>query len=396
MKNTKFYKGRDGWAAESMSETDANGKAYQITTFKVRGGVECTAIQGQDNGNMFSYDMFDAKRLKLASEAGQCNENKVKAVHAAGLIEFERIMKETAQDKPAFVLGVGQILFTDCNGDENRRVIYEVERPGRFKTVTLDGKQLRYDDHVKPYAEKFGIGTYYNEGETVPEDEIFLLVELATKNEARDEAAEEIKRKENEKKAAEKAEYLKQFTKADRRKTTNILKAHILKTFESVSKIEVKTDVFSMGDSMDVTYYAPSEIPELEEFIKTFQYGHFDGMNDMYEYNKESEEIIIDGHILETYKFVNARHKEAEAPAPREEKAEQLQVMPVSPGKVQIIEYNERAIAVIGDTKPIKDKLKELGGKFNFRLTCGPGWIFRMVDLERVKAALMQKEGAHV
>lgn len=70
--------------------------------------------------------------------------------------------------------------------------------------------------------------------------------------------------------------------------------------------------------------------------------------------------------------------------------------MEVPVGKIQIIDYSERAIAVIGDTKPIKDKLKELGGKFNFRLSCGAGWIFRKVDFERIKEALMPKEVAHV
>ena len=40
---------------------------------------------------------------------------------------------------------------------------------------------------------------------------------------------------------------------------------------------------------------------------------------------------------------------------------------------VEIIDYSEKAIAVIGDTKPIKDQLKELGGRFNSRLTCGAG-----------------------
>lgn len=42
----------------------------------------------------------------------------------------------------------------------------------------------------------------------------------------------------------------------------------------------------------------------------------------------------------------------------------------------QIIDYSEKAIAVIGNTIKIKDNLKKLGGKFNSRLSCGPGWIF--------------------
>lgn len=57
-------------------------------------------------------------------------------------------------------------------------------------------------------------------------------------------------------------------------------------------------------------------------------------------------------------------------------------------GEVSIISYSEKAIAVIGDTKPIKDKLKELGGKWNNRLTCGPGWIFPKTKLETLTASL--------
>lgn len=49
---------------------------------------------------------------------------------------------------------------------------------------------------------------------------------------------------------------------------------------------------------------------------------------------------------------------------------------------VQIITYSAKAIVIAGDTKPIKDLLKQAGGKFNARLT-NPitqgslvGWIF--------------------
>lgn len=41
-----------------------------------------------------------------------------------------------------------------------------------------------------------------------------------------------------------------------------------------------------------------------------------------------------------------------------------------------------------GDTKPIKEQLKELGGKFNFRLSCGAGWIFQKSKLEEVQKLL--------
>jgi len=43
---------------------------------------------------------------------------------------------------------------------------------------------------------------------------------------------------------------------------------------------------------------------------------------------------------------------------------------------VRIVEYSEKSFAVIGNTKPIKDVLLQLGGKYNRYLTCGIGWIF--------------------
>lgn len=41
----------------------------------------------------------------------------------------------------------------------------------------------------------------------------------------------------------------------------------------------------------------------------------------------------------------------------------------------QIVDYSEKAIAIIGDTKAHINKLKELGARFNPKLTCGPAWI---------------------
>lgn len=50
-----------------------------------------------------------------------------------------------------------------------------------------------------------------------------------------------------------------------------------------------------------------------------------------------------------------------------------------------IVDYSEKAIALLGDTKPIKDELRKLGGRFNPRLTCGAGWIFPKKMESRVR-----------
>ena len=55
---------------------------------------------------------------------------------------------------------------------------------------------------------------------------------------------------------------------------------------------------------------------------------------------------------------------------------------------VQIVDYSEKAFAVVGDTKTIKDDLKRLGGRFNPKLTCGAGWIFSKKVLDEVQKYL--------
>lgn len=44
--------------------------------------------------------------------------------------------------------------------------------------------------------------------------------------------------------------------------------------------------------------------------------------------------------------------------------------------RLNITNYSEKAIALTGDTKEVREQLKALGGRFNARLSCGAGWIF--------------------
>lgn len=59
-----------------------------------------------------------------------------------------------------------------------------------------------------------------------------------------------------------------------------------------------------------------------------------------------------------------------------------------SPSTIKLIQYSEKAVAVIGETKPIKEKLKQLGGRFNMFLSCGAGWVFPKTKEVAIIAAL--------
>lgn len=76
-----------------------------------------------------------------------------------------------------------------------------------------------------------------------------------------------------------------------------------------------------------------------------------------------------------------------EKPAPKEQKAGKQETTASADG-LTLVDYSEKAFAIIGNTKPISETLKELGGRFNFRLSCGPGWIFSKTKLDAVKQQL--------
>lgn len=62
-------------------------------------------------------------------------------------------------------------------------------------------------------------------------------------------------------------------------------------------------------------------------------------------------------------------------------------------GAFELVNYSEKAFAVVGDTREIKDLLKENGGRFNPSLTVNgvkcAGWIFSKKSLQAVRLALI-------
>lgn len=79
-----------------------------------------------------------------------------------------------------------------------------------------------------------------------------------------------------------------------------------------------------------------------------------------------------------------------EAPANKKAKAsdDANKVAKKDGNGLSYVDYSEKAFAVTGDTRPVADKLKDLGGRFNARLSCGPGWIFSKKKEAEVRAAL--------
>lgn len=54
---------------------------------------------------------------------------------------------------------------------------------------------------------------------------------------------------------------------------------------------------------------------------------------------------------------------------------------------LKVIQYSDKAVAVVGDTQENKARLKALGGSYNPYLRCGKGWVF-----PKYKEALIRAE----
>lgn len=397
---TTCYKAHYGWTAQTTTDADQNGEAWQISTSKARGGVACTAVKGKLSGDLFSYEMFGAERLELAFNEGLCNEKKVRETHSQGLIKFIELVPQNVA--PAYVVGVGQIIFTDWiqSGEGQRRVIYEVVSSGNYKTVQLDGKGFHNDDRIKPYSQKFGIGTYYNEGETLSIEEVNVLVEAAT-----------IWLEMQEQKEILKAEADKQY------KQNAILEgSKIISEIPTHAKCVIVAELKQNDSDYQADYFASSvqrvvylafsshdknNFAEMKKAAATFEEtAIFNTEGDEYE-NRENYsggsgyylgESKYSGWVVRKYQTPSLETLQIAAFEGRfkcELTEESVNVAPVEveAGKIQVIEYGS-GLAVVGDTRPIKDTLKALGGRFNFRLTCGAGWVFPKSKLEELQTAL--------
>jgi len=68
------------------------------------------------------------------------------------------------------------------------------------------------------------------------------------------------------------------------------IKAILKKAYPTV-KFSVKSDTYSNGDHVDVSYTDGPTAKEVEGKISQFKLGHFDGMTDCYEYSNSREDI---------------------------------------------------------------------------------------------------------
>lgn len=73
-------------------------------------------------------------------------------------------------------------------------------------------------------------------------------------------------------------------------KASKLIRKELKKLFPT-TKFSVKSDNYSMGSSVDIRWQ--DEVPQepVQKVVKKYQYGHFNGMEDIYEYSNTRKDI---------------------------------------------------------------------------------------------------------
>lgn len=139
---------------------------------------------------------------------------------------------------------------------------------------------------------------------------------------------------------------------------------------------ELTPEMFKVLDA--VTTYASS-----------FRYDDSDGMQDYFDTN-----FYISIKVSDEYKIIEPKAKKSSVKPEKVEEAKEVEAVTVE--GLEIVDYSEKAIAVFGDTKAIKEQLKGLGGRFNPSLNYDgekrAGWIFSKKQADKVKELIAPTE----
>lgn len=314
-------------------------------------------------------------------------------------------------------------------------------RENEFNRLIGAGWQkVEYKTVVILYTEKdLLIKTYWGTAATHEEYKRYrTLPELMLKIEAVKSSADRREQYKNERKKANAGKLSNQAAAAA------AIRTELKKAYPNC-KFSVTSESFAGGDSVYISWTDGPTRDKVEAITSKYQYGSFNGMEDIYEYTNSREDLpqskyvsesrslseTLVNEIAEQLKAVRV-YTEAQlngsdyrnnptqdatqllystdipkdylsAKVIREPDAHEFQIQfttatqpePTQPTttandqKIQVVDYTEKSFAIIGNFSEIYSDLIAMGGKYNKFLKCGRGIIFSKTKLDEVKAFLI-------
>ena len=318
-------------------------------------------------------------------------------------------------DRDVQTVSVNQVVVLEGYSYDSY-VVYEVTRDKwgiTYHLVNLETHEFHTSDLIRPLSEKFGIGIYYDDANPKFLDPLETAALLTKAKEKKAEAERKVKeaREEYERIAKIGAERLRPLIPTD-------AKAAIIGTLR-VSECDSYTDYYDYSIVRTVilgfSKHTRNLFSEMRKHAANFEgtaylaeynadyehrenYSMGDGMylgrNKYSGWTIEKEPIYDLEKFIERYAHTAGDEANLCMKAPqRENEAQQpTATADLSTLSLEIVEYSEKAIAVFGDTKPIKDVLKNLNGLFRANLTYKgerrAGWIYSKKQELKVREAL--------
>ena len=249
------------------------------------------------------------------------------------------------------------------------------------------------DKYAMPISEKFGIGFYYDlDAPRATDEEIEQAIERG--NNFIKEREEEKNRAEEESKRAREEVIKKYGAIYDQPSGKYLIDAvlvakHIRQDLANAfpgQKFSVRKADYS---TINIEWKDGPTRAEVEQIAGKHERNcSRDRWNDdLWDHNDTAFTSVFGGvDYIFYYRETAPENREISLyrkPEPKQNKTDTIK-----PKGLQIIDYSEKAIAIVGDTRAIKDTLKTLGGRFNAHLTCGAGWIFSKAKEATLREAL--------
>lgn len=310
------------------------------------------------------------------------------------------------------VVEIGQVIHME-GYSYHRYVVYDIDRNAHgiyYKLIDLTDYLFYRTDIIRSLSQKFGIGYYYDESNPTfkTEEELKEIIQKA-----QDKKAEDDRQAEQERIRTEEVRTI------GRKRLSEILPDDAVAMIVGRLKqndSDSQTDYYASSVQRTVILGFSKHTRDLFSEMRKYA-GNFEGTAYLSEPNEDYEhrekysmgdgyylgESKYSGWIIEKVRLYNRERfiEDFAYTAGQEDnicikvnpKKEPAQSVTVQAENLQfeIVDYSEKAIALFGDTKEIKDTLKDLGGRFNPKLSHNgskkAGWIFskmKRAELERV------------
>lgn len=369
----------------------------------------------------------------------------------ATVFNFTKNGLEQAKTMPTLPIGTRVYSFGGGMSESIWAVMSDVDERGNYKVVKISKHYdddyfcnpfNTLDKYSRPIEKKFGIGFYYDLSHTFKQSEIDEAINRANETIERQKQAK-IDKENNDKAERESLPKLYPYLTVNPQNDMKILKQNMfailkhnfpnqkfsikkedydcyyVRWVDGVNKDAVSSLMNKFNDHKtdftgDYRDYDPSNFnrvfggvnyifeerqysEKIEAYILTLDY------NQQREFNSKLwkkdipanfESILFEGGVI-TFIMPKQPDKpitpeQIEVVKPEWDKMQDfINETDIKLKGFQIVDYSDKAIAVIGNTKPIKDLLKELGGRFNMYLSCGAGWIFPKAKRSEVEKLLL-------